>query len=250
MTSPFVSCLCPTYRSPDTLETVIECFRRQDYPIDRRELLILEDAQEIPSQSGDGWRLVQLPARANSLAEKYNTLARMSRGSVIAVWEHDEFYAPDHLSRHVAAIQSTRDSLVLAKDPKVWGDCHGWPPQLDGAGGRFHASLVFTRTLLDAVGGWPDTQERDFDLRLIAAMTARGKTVEPSGDPSYVFRWHGSGTWHAQWFMEGEDKTKWWTDAPNRTTPKPRETLTPKLDANAAHLMDWFLTRRSAASST
>lgn len=250
MTLPFVSCLCPTYRSPDTLETVIECFRRQDYPAERRELLILEDAQEIPSQWGDGWRLVSQPHRANSLAEKYNTLARMSRGSIIAVWEHDEFYAPDHLARHVAAIQSASESLVLAKDSKVWVDCHGWPPKLDGAGGRFHASLVFTRTLLDAVGGWPDTKDRDFDLRLIAAFTKRGKIVEPDGDPSYVFRWHGSGTWHAQHFMGGEDKQTWWDLAPQRTTAKPRATLTPGLDANAQRLMEWLSARKSAASST
>jgi glycosyltransferase involved in cell wall biosynthesis len=240
MTLPFVSCLCPTYRSPDTLETAIECFRRQRYPADRRELLILEDAGEIPSQAGDGWRLVSQPNRAGSLAEKYNALVSMSRGSIVAVWEHDEFYSPSHLARHVDAIQQAGAGLVLAKDPQVWVDCHGWPPQLDGAGGRFHASLVLTRTLLDAVGGWPDTKDRDFDLRLIARLTARGQVVEPEGKQSYVFRWNGSGTWHAQHFMDGEDKAKWWDDAQKRTQPKPRQTLTPRLDANAQRLMTWF----------
>ena len=51
---PFVSCLCPTYRRPKLLENSIACFLAQDYPADRRELIVLDDAGELENQTGDG----------------------------------------------------------------------------------------------------------------------------------------------------------------------------------------------------
>ena len=56
---PLVSCLCPTYRRPQLLENSIACFLAQNYPADRRELVVLDDAGELQSQTGEGWTLVR-----------------------------------------------------------------------------------------------------------------------------------------------------------------------------------------------
>ena len=53
---PFVSCLCPTYRRPQMMANTIPCFITQDYPADRRELIILDDACELQNETGDGDR--------------------------------------------------------------------------------------------------------------------------------------------------------------------------------------------------
>ena len=54
---PLVSCLCPTYRRPQLLENSIACFLDQNYPADRRELVVLDDAGELQSQTGEGWQI-------------------------------------------------------------------------------------------------------------------------------------------------------------------------------------------------
>ena len=52
-----LSALCCTYLRPAGLGQLIECFLRQDYPRELRELIILDDAGQYENQSGDGWRL-------------------------------------------------------------------------------------------------------------------------------------------------------------------------------------------------
>lgn len=49
---PFISCVCPTYKRPHMLRNSLACFLAQDYPKDRCELIILDDAGQYRSQSG------------------------------------------------------------------------------------------------------------------------------------------------------------------------------------------------------
>ena len=46
MSLPFVSCLTPTYERRRFLPYLLDIFRRQTYPVDRRELVILDDSKE------------------------------------------------------------------------------------------------------------------------------------------------------------------------------------------------------------
>ncbi|MEZ6097180.1 MAG: hypothetical protein R3C03_23650 [Pirellulaceae bacterium] len=69
-----LAALCCTYLRPQSLGQLIECFLRQDYHRDQRELIILDDAGQYENQSGEGWRLISVPHRFNSL-EKSETPA-------------------------------------------------------------------------------------------------------------------------------------------------------------------------------
>ena len=104
MVQPFVSCLCPTYHRPKLLANAVACFLAQDYPAERRELIIVDDAQEFAPQIGQGWQLVSLSRRFQSLPEKYNALAGLAEGEVFVVWEDDDIYLPHHISAHVNAL--------------------------------------------------------------------------------------------------------------------------------------------------
>ena len=75
---PFVSCLCPTYRRPQMMANTIPCFITQDYPADRRELIILDDAGELKNEISDGWQIISIPRRFRSLPEKFNALAGLA----------------------------------------------------------------------------------------------------------------------------------------------------------------------------
>jgi glycosyltransferase involved in cell wall biosynthesis len=88
------------------LAEAIECFVRQDYPAELRELIVLDDASQYGHQRGDGWRVVSLPLRFRTLGEKRNASAALVSPDVDAycVWDDDDIYLPWHMSAAAAAL--------------------------------------------------------------------------------------------------------------------------------------------------
>src|SRR5690606_40696836 len=72
-----IAAICCTYKRPTLLAEAIECFIRQDYPAELRELIVLDDAGQYGNQRGDGWRIVSLPVRFRTLGEKRNASAAL-----------------------------------------------------------------------------------------------------------------------------------------------------------------------------
>ena len=116
-----VAAICCTYKRPDELATVIECFLRQDYPPEMRELIVLDDADQYESQDGDGWRIVSIPSRFRTLGEKRNASAGLVSPDVDAycVWDDDDVYLPWHMT---AATDALADADV--SPPDVAGTLH------------------------------------------------------------------------------------------------------------------------------
>lgn len=229
VSQPFVSCLCPTYGRPQLLANAIACFLAQDYD-GPRELLILDDAGQYGSQQGDHWQIISVNRRFQSLPAKFNALAGLARGDVLAVWEDDDIYLPWHLSTIAAAVQQ---GAPVAKPATVWS-LHGGQLIREGAAGRFHASLAFTRPALEAVGGWPLTRRADFDQQLIGRLReAHGEPVDTSESdprgPGYVFRWGSTGAWHGQAFMRSPADETWYDRVPPLTALAP-VTIVPQFD--------------------
>jgi hypothetical protein len=208
---PFVSCLCPTYRRPKLLENSIACFVAQDYPADRRELIVLDDAGELEHQTGDGWQIISIPRRFRSLPEKFNALAGLARGDILVVWEDDDIYLTHHISSHVAAMERH----LWSKPSKVLSDYSGQIEEED-ATGRFHGSLAFTRETFEQVGGWPLTLRGDFDQQFIRRLNCLGVPADPVtiAAPSYIFRWGSTGAYHGQSMMRGPEDDTWYHNVP------------------------------------
>ena len=245
---PFVACLCPTYRRPALLANAVACWLAQDYPADRRELIILDDAGQFdPDRSPHGWSITVTSRRFSSLPEKYNELAKLAGKSagVLVPWEDDDIYLPGHLSAHVAAMQRT--GMEFSK-PRTVYSLQGETLTREPSAGRFHGSIAFTRRLFDQVGGWPVTKRADFDQQFMRRLQqAAGGHADPTGperdtgnsnaDPQYVFRW-ATGQPHAQWDMAGPADENWWQKAGERAE---RENavpwigkLSPMMDASTA----------------
>jgi glycosyltransferase involved in cell wall biosynthesis len=91
-----LAALCCTFRRPHTLGQLVESFLRQDYPAELRELVILDDAGQYENQTGEGWRLVSIPARFRSLGEKRNACAALASPDVdgFLVADDDDIYLP------------------------------------------------------------------------------------------------------------------------------------------------------------
>jgi glycosyltransferase involved in cell wall biosynthesis len=236
---PFVSCLCPTYLRPRLLENSIACFLAQDYPAERRELVILDDAGQIAPRKGDGWEVISTARRFRSLPGKFNALADLARGDILAIWEDDDIYLPWHITAHVKALQDggfSKPSRVLSL---YTGTLQG-----EDATGRFHASIAFTRAAFDAAGGWPLTRRGDFDQQFLARLSQSSATTDPcrTHAPSYVFRWGSTHSYHGQGLMQGPKDVDWYTRLADAPFQHPEvTTLAPALDSETAGMFDKVL---------
>jgi glycosyltransferase involved in cell wall biosynthesis len=195
---PFISCICPTYKRPELLRNALACFETQNYPKDRCELIILDDAGQFSESQGDNWRLISTDVRYPSLPEKFNHLVSLCNGELIAVWEDDDIFLPWNLSDVAESHLSNHKDFYMPEN--VW--CTSDQPfgcvRIHDTRDIFHSSWRFTRKIFDKVDGYPETSELAFDIglrdRLLAATGGRVNYGQAAA-PSYVYRW-GNGYWH------------------------------------------------------
>ena len=183
--------ICPTWNRPLLLANLVRQFLAQDYPADRRELLILCDSGQFESQRGDGWELIAVPRRFHSLPAKYNALLGLvgRHSDAVVIAEDDDLYSPQHSAACAAALADAefcKPSLVLMT-------YKGTTSPRD-ARGRFHASLAMRVDWLRLLGGWPATTEPNFDKRLMGNLTQHGRLGDPiklGFAPTYTYVWDG-----------------------------------------------------------
>lgn len=242
---PFVTCLCPTFHRSRLLANALACFYAQDYPVDRRELIILDDGNDYEYQcsakNGTQWQLYSLADRCKSLPEKFNAAAyhANSETQIFMVWEDDDCELGHHISAHVAAMESIRtkpwsEFECFSKPSTVLSTYPGHVVQ-ENAAGRFHASIAMTRALFNRAGGWPITKRADFDQQCMSVMAqAAGPAgcVDPCrfAPPSYCFRYGSTQAYHGQHFMRSPDDEEWYDRVPRQ--PGNRDlVLYPEFDA-------------------
>jgi O-antigen biosynthesis protein len=103
--SPLVSCIMPTADRRELVRRALAYFLRQRYA--RRELLILDDGDDAVDDlvpADPRIRYVRLERRLG-LGEKRNRACELARGTVIAHWDDDDWYAPSRLSHQVAQLR-------------------------------------------------------------------------------------------------------------------------------------------------
>src|SRR5262249_23506482 len=103
----------------------VRYFQRQDYP--NRELIIVDDgAADLTGLLPDDLRIryVRVP-HGQSIGAKRNRACELARGSIIAHWDDDDWYAPGRLTAQVAPLLSGEvDISALTAD--VFFDLSGW----------------------------------------------------------------------------------------------------------------------------
>lgn len=239
---PFVTALCPTFRHPDLLANSLFLWLIQDYPHDRRLLVILDDDPTFNSDTmvndsdcrsyvrqrrtggvfpylsdcamQRSWALWAMDSRMPTISDKYNFLLDASpmETDIFLTWEDDDIYLPTYVSSHVKALENAE----FSKSDVVVTD---FPGELivEGSHGRFHSSLAIRSELIDRIGGWPDTRRADFDQQLMSKLYTEAKGVAkpwPDDTPKeqipFIYRWH-SGAAHCQSTMDlGPDDETWY----------------------------------------
>ncbi len=243
MPAPHMTCLCTTYVRPQMLENAIACFERQSHPADRRELLILDDAGQYPTQpSGPGWRVVSMNRRFATYGEKVNALAGLvdRRTDVLAHWDDDDGYASWHLASHAAAFAA---GARWSHPSEVWVETASGELMRKLSGGLFLASSAVTRDLFVAVGGFP-VMNSGADQAFAARLRRRAAPADPlgGGRAAYIYRWSETGCYHLSALgADGYDSPKL---ADLAATAEPVQTLRPRL----ARPWDELIERAAAAS--
>ncbi|AJC23317.2 glycosyl transferase family A [Pandoraea pulmonicola] len=111
---PFVSVVTPTWRRREFLPYLLYIFQYQDYPVDRRELIILDDSEEsnqdlvdqliATCSNKDLIRYYHVEERL-TLGQKRNRLNELARGEYIVCMDDDDYYPADKISHVVAEMQ-------------------------------------------------------------------------------------------------------------------------------------------------
>ncbi len=101
---PLVSCLMPTYNRRPFIGKAIEYFFRQDYP--NRELIIIDDGTDMIKDlvPDDGRiRYFRLDKKI-ALGAKLNMACEHARGTIMAHWDDDDWYACRRLTYQVETL--------------------------------------------------------------------------------------------------------------------------------------------------
>ncbi|WNP33387.1 glycosyltransferase [Enterobacter kobei] len=121
---PFVSVVTPTWNRAAFLPYLLYMFRYQDYPADRRELIILDDSDTSQiaiinalthnDPARFNIRYIHHPERL-ALGKKRNMLNELARGEYIVCMDDDDFYPADKLSYTVGMMQR-HGALISGSD--------------------------------------------------------------------------------------------------------------------------------------
>ncbi len=121
---PMVSIVVPAYNEEATIGGKIEALLKQDYPADRRQVLILSDASTdgtdsvVASYAGRGVELMRMPARAGKTAAENASRPRL-RGEIVINSDASVRLSPTTVRRLVEAMQDPNVGVASTRDVSV-----------------------------------------------------------------------------------------------------------------------------------
>ncbi len=125
--TPFVSAICPTFNRREFLPYLLYIWQYQDYPADKRELVILDDS---PTSNADLVEMMVDPAQPNvryihspermTLGNKRNRLNALAKGEYIICFDDDDYYPPNKISHQVVAMQSSNALFSGSDQIYIW----------------------------------------------------------------------------------------------------------------------------------
>lgn len=125
--TPFVSVVCPTYNRREFLPYLLYIWQYQDYPADKRELIILDDSplsnadliEMMVDSSTTNVRYIYSPERL-VLGNKRNRLNALAKGEYILCFDDDDYYPPNKISWQVAEMQANNALFSGSDQIYIW----------------------------------------------------------------------------------------------------------------------------------
>jgi glycosyltransferase involved in cell wall biosynthesis/GT2 family glycosyltransferase len=197
-----ISCIMPSCGRTAFVLQAIEYFQRQDYPA--RELIIVDDGPEelAPQLPGDPRiRYERLPP-GRSIGAKRNRACELARGSLIAQWDDDDWYAPGRLSAQAAPLLAGEAELS-GLTTGLFFDLARWEfwrctPELhqrlfvqDVHGG----TLVYQRRVWEQLARYPDRSLAEDAAFLSLAVRRGARLSRLSGESLFTYLRHAQNAW-------------------------------------------------------
>jgi hypothetical protein len=125
--TPFVSVVCPTWNRREFLPYLLYIFQYQDYPADKRELVILDDSEHsnedlIAMMVDAGLQNVRYIHSKERLAlgKKRNMLNELAQGEYIICFDDDDYYPPNKISYQVGEMQRNNALFSGCDQIYIW----------------------------------------------------------------------------------------------------------------------------------
>ena len=199
MPAPYtrISVLCPTYGRTKVLSELVESFRRQTYPAELRELVILNDRHDQTLHCDvPGVEVINTPIRYPTLGEKRNELLGLATSNLVTFWDDDDIYLPNRLQRSIDLWPS--HPLSPQREYRASMESHLWYTD-DGErlilqpAGHMHTMLVEKQAIKNAGGFPPEQMHQDVLLvkKLVENFWIKGEDNTP-GMPTTIYRRGGT----------------------------------------------------------
>ncbi|EFB3349921.1 glycosyltransferase [Escherichia ruysiae] len=126
---PFVSVVTPTWNRSAFLPYLLYMYRYQDYPADRRELIILDDSPQsyqhiidrLTNDTPEAFniRYIHHPEKL-PLGKKRNMLNELATGEYILCMDDDDYYPANKISYTIAMMQKHRALISGSDQIPIW----------------------------------------------------------------------------------------------------------------------------------
>ncbi len=201
MESPLVSCIMPTANRQKFIPLALEYFLNQDYQ--NAELVIIDDGLEpayslIPNHPKIRY-FYSNPL--GTIGVKRNYACEKAQGEIIMHWDDDDWYAPDWISKQIAALLSSGADItglnkVMFYSPSIekrwmYEDSDGEKPWLCGATMAYRKSFWQEHPFMDIQVGedydfvWNSgakTFAIDYFTGFVAILHAHNTSIKPVED--------------------------------------------------------------------
>lgn len=188
---PLISIITPVYKTPlDVLEAAISSVRTQTY--ENWQLCLIDDCSQSEELRTLCRKFTSLDSRINFLertenggiAAASNSGLDIAQGEYIALLDHDDLLRSDALTEVTRAINRfPQVEFLYSDEDKLFADGtydhsyakSGWSPDLHMSYNYVCHFAVYSRDLIQRIGGWRLGFDgaQDYDLALRATETAK-----------------------------------------------------------------------------
>lgn len=177
---PSISIVTITRDRADFLAEALLSMARQDYPVERVEVIVADDGGDAAPPDV---RYLAHNERQR-LGAKRNACLRRATGEIACTWDDDDYFAPGRLRAQATALMRGGDLCFLGADAAFRFDV------LDGQfrgsrGGSFvqPCTMMFWRRLWGPQARYDDSADLGEDLAFLDALLERGATVATADVP-------------------------------------------------------------------
>ena len=122
---PYVSCICPTYNRRKYLHILIYLFKKQDYPKEYLELIILDDSEvsniDIINNYKDDYNIkYYYNNKKLNLGEKRNILNSYATGEYIVCIDDDDYFPSNKISYTIEKMKESNSLFSACEEIYIY----------------------------------------------------------------------------------------------------------------------------------